>query len=62
MWKYLRAMQKGVKNYNAKIDWEKEVLAYATQMKNAIKRDKPKRETKISSLFRPLQIFSPKAA
>ena len=55
-------MQKGVKNYNEKINWKKDVLTYAIEMRNAIKKDKPKRQIKISSMFTPLQIFFPKAA
>ena len=61
LWKYLRAMQKGVKNYNAKINWKKDVLAYAIEMRDAIKKDQPKGKTRINSIFTPLQIFSPKA-
>ncbi len=55
-------MQKGIKNYNKKINWKKEVLTYAIEMRNAIKKDKPKRQTRTNSKFTPLQIFFPKAA
>ncbi len=59
LWKYLNIMQKNVKDCNAKINW-KDVLTYAIEMRNAIKRDKPKRQINISSIFTPLQIFFPK--
>ncbi len=62
LWKYLNTMQKSVKDYNKKINWKKDVLTYAIEMRNAIKKDKPKRQTKINSTFTPLQIFFPKAA
>ncbi len=58
LWKYLRVMQKGVKNYNVNINWKQDVLAYAIKMRDAIKKDKPK----TSSTLTPLQIFSQKAA
>ncbi|WP_096895360.1 hypothetical protein [Candidatus Scalindua japonica] len=51
LWKYLNVMQKSVKNYNIKIDWQKDVLAYAIGMRDAIKKDKPKRRINHSSLF-----------
>ncbi len=62
LWKYLRAMQKGVKNYRVKINWKEDVLAYAIEMRNAIKKDKPKKQTKTSLIFTSLRVFSPKAA
>ncbi len=61
LWKYLNAMQKSVKNYNKKINWKKDVLTYAIEMRNVIKKDKPKRQTRINSMFTPLQTFFPKA-
>ncbi len=62
LWKYLRAMQKGIKNYNVKINWEKDVLAYAIEMRNAIKKDQPKKQAGNNSIFTTLQIFSRKVA
>lgn len=50
-WKYLRVMQKGVNNYNLKFNWKKDVLTYAIEMRDAIKKDKPKRQIKNSSIF-----------
>ncbi len=61
LWKYLHVMQKCVNNYSVKINWKKEVLAHAIEMRDAIKKDKPGRQNKISLMFTPLQIFSPKA-
>jgi hypothetical protein len=60
LWKYLRAMQKGIKNYNVKFNWKKDVLTYAIEMRDAIKKDKPKRQIKISSIF--TQLFFSKVA
>lgn len=62
LWKYLHVMQKCADNHNLKINWKKDVLPYAIEMRNAIRKDKPKRQIKISSMFTLLQIFSPKAA
>jgi hypothetical protein len=62
LWNYLSVMQKGVRNYNVKINWKKEVLTYAIEMRDAIRKDKPKRQIKISSIFTFLQIFFPKVA
>ncbi len=62
LWKYLEVMQKGVNDNNRNINWKKDVLAYAIGMRDAIKKDKPKREIKISSIFTSLQLFSPKTA
>ena len=43
VWKYLHIMQKCVNNYNLKIHWKEDVLAYTIQMRDAIKKDKPKK-------------------
>jgi len=61
LWKYLNVMQKSVKNYNKKINWQKDVLTYAIGMRDAIKKDKPKKQNKTGSIFKFLQIFFPKA-
>jgi hypothetical protein len=55
-------MQKGVNNYNVKINWKKEVLTYAIEMRDAIKKDKPKKQIKAGSIFTSLKIISPKVA
>ena len=61
-WKYIRVMRKSVKDCNVKINWKKDVLAYATEMRDAIKKDEPKRQIKTSSIFTSLQLFFPKVA
>ncbi len=41
-WKYVCRMRKNIRNYSVKINWKKEILPYAIEMREAIKRDKPK--------------------
>lgn len=40
-WKYVHAMKKGIGDYTVEIDWRMDVLPWATEMKNTIKKDKP---------------------
>ncbi len=61
-WKYIRVMRKSVKDSDVKINWKKDVLAYAIEMRDAIKRDEPKKQIKTSSIFTSLQFFFPKVA
>ena len=40
-WKYVRRMRKDIRNYSVKINWKKEILPYAIEMRDSIKRDRP---------------------
>ncbi len=41
LWKYVHVMKKGIRDYTVKIDWNKDVLPWAIEMKDTIRRDKP---------------------
>ncbi len=41
-WKYVRRMQKDIRNYSVKVNWKKDILPYAIKMRDTIKRDQPK--------------------